>query len=226
MQRQPFSILQFFCLFTLLSTTTFDVYAQNQAPWQTWKKNKTITILTRTSEHQSLPEIKATLVVNSTLSGFISFISDYEHLPNWLFNAQSAALLKQVSPQENIFITKFQSIWPVKPREMVIHSVIKQNDDYSLEIEASDASASVEVSTGFIQMQVIKAHWYIMPHSANEISITYSVIVDAKGNIPKWISKRMALKGIWATLSNIQQQLPNSKWQKIKQPYINEPSTQ
>lgn len=209
---------------TTFVALSFNTVANDQGEnhWSIWKENSDISVAYSTNQNSAFSEIKASVKLSSNLSGFISFISDYEHLPNWLVNSESASLIEQISPQENIFITSFQGIWPVKPREMVITSRISQNKDYSLDIHVTDASDKHPVSPEFIRMQVIKAHWKIIPVNTNEIEVTYSFIVDAKGNIPKWLSKRMALSSIWATLNNIKQQVPDDKWQKLTLPYISE----
>jgi hypothetical protein len=50
--------------------------------------------------------------------------------------------------------------------------------------------------------------------TAERITITYQFMVDPKGNLPLWLTKPMTLNGIWTTLHNIQNQLPQSKWQR------------
>jgi len=71
-------------------------------------------------------------------------------------------------------------------------------------------------------MQVLKAHWQIVPTKVNQIEIRYQFIVDPKGNIPQWLTKPMTLNGIWTTLNNMREQLPNSKWQQKRRVDIKE----
>lgn len=67
---------------------------------------------------------------------------------------------------------------------------------------------------------MISAHWLITPLINNQISIEYQFIADPQGSIPKWLINRLTLQSIWTTLDNIEQQLPDSPWQKQTLPQI------
>ncbi len=71
-------------------------------------------------------------------------------------------------------------------------------------------------------MQVLKAHWLVVPTKTSQIEISYQFIVDPKGNIPQWLIKPMTLNGIWTTLNNIREQLPNSPGQQKSRADIQE----
>jgi hypothetical protein len=71
-------------------------------------------------------------------------------------------------------------------------------------------------------MKVYSAHWKIVPIALGKIRITYQFIVDPNGNIPQWIARPMTLKGIWTTLNNMKEQLPNSQWQQQTKKTIRE----
>jgi hypothetical protein len=56
-----------------------------ELPWKKWKQSENLTIISRPSKINELTEIKATAIVNSSLSGFISFIQDViTLLTGWL----------------------------------------------------------------------------------------------------------------------------------------------
>lgn len=211
--------------------SAFSLAAQNQPeaernvkskPWKIWRESQQLKVSYRPSEHKSLIEIKAEAKLTSTLSGFIYFIEDLAQMPNWLDNAKSAEILEQFTVSENIFITRFNGLWPVSAREMIVHSRYWQNDDLSLEIAVIDASDFIPKNRKAVRMQVHSAHWKIIPTAAKQIEISYQFIVDPKGNIPQWLTKPMTLNGIWTTLNNLQEQLPSSDWQQQQKSHIKE----
>ena len=202
--------------------TTKVLYANEIAPWKTWRESQQLKVSYRPSGYKDLIEIKAQATLNSTLSGFIYFIEDLPNMPNWLDNAESAEILEQFTVSENIFITRFNGLWPVSAREMIVHSRYWQNEDLSLEIAVIDANDFIAKHKKAVRMKVHNAHWKLIPTSANQINISYQFIVDPKGNIPQWLTKTMTRNGIWTTLNNLQEQLPKSHWQQKRKSHIQE----
>lgn len=191
-------------------------------PWQVWRQDAELKVSYRTSQYNDLLEIKAQAQVASSLAGFMYFLEDLALLPVWLDNAESAKIINQITANENIFITRFKGLWPVSAREMVVHSHYWQNDNLSVEIAVKDASDSIIATKNTIRMQVLKAHWLVVPTKTSQIEISYQFIVDPKGNIPQWLIKPMTLNGIWTTLNNIREQLPNSPGQQKSRADIQE----
>jgi len=214
-----FSVTHFrrlsYCLLIFLLLLNNNVQANDLSSWNIWKQNSEFSVFYRASQYDDVIEIKAQAKVNSSLTGFIYFIEDFKQAPHWLDNIESAKYISQSSSNENIFITRFKGLWPISAREIVAHSRYWQNEDLSIEIAVKDASHAIEKTQDVIRMQLLSAHWTIVPMSADRIAITYQFMVDPKGNIPLWLTKPMTLNGIWTTLHNIQSQLPQSKWQRL-----------
>ena len=181
-----------------------------------------------------LIEIKATAKVNSTLSGFLFFIQQVDNTPNWLVNASTSSIIKQLSTNENIFLIEFLGVWPLKPRLLVLHSTYWQNNDLSVEIKLSDerniTTAKLipflsEDIHNFLQIKTYQAHWKIIPQkvkvrgdektaTSSQLLIEYTFIADGIGDSPQWLANHLALKSIWKSMRNIKRQLPKNQWQK------------
>jgi hypothetical protein len=66
----------------------------------------------------------------------------------------------------------------------VAYSRYWQNEDLSIEIAVKDASNALEKTQDVIRMQLLSAHWTIVPMAVDRIVITYQFMVDPKGNLP------------------------------------------
>lgn len=192
---------------------SFATKTLNPSPWTTWKKSEHIQVDYKQIEANELIEIQAKVTIKSSLSGFLLFIQDTKNINQWLDNAHSSKTLKAVTPQENVFITHFNHYWPISERYMVVTSHYWQNSDLSLEIEVSDMNDESYFIQDKIKIEITKAHWRIQPNKDNTITIKYNVIADPKGAIPIWLTKHLALNGLWKTMNNLQEQLPQSSWQ-------------
>lgn len=196
------------------TSSNFTTEPLNYSSWKTWKENKNIKVNYQQIKGSDLIEIKAQATIQSSLAGFLFFIQDTDNITQWLDNAHSSNVLKQISPQENVFITSFKSYWPITERYMVVSSRYWQNEDLSLEIEVKDINEKEYLNNEQIKIELLKAHWKITPVDRQNINIVYTIIADPKGAIPFWLTKRISLNSLWKTMNNMQKQLPLSPWQK------------
>ncbi len=209
-----------FLLISSYSVNAYSVEATKEFLWVEWKKNNDLSVTYRKLKNKPLIEIKAKITVNSSISGFILFLQDTQHITNWLDNVKSSHVVEQISPQENTFITHFNSFWPVTERYMVVTSRYSQHSNLHLEIKVEDNPLEKYKIKDKIKIEVIKAHWLITPKATNVLTIEYSFIADAKGTIPFWLIKRLQLNSIWKTMNSLKEQLPHSTWQSQQLPHI------
>jgi hypothetical protein len=195
-------------------------------PWKTWKQSQNLSISSRVSAIDKLTEIKATALVSSSLSGFLSFIQDVNNTPKWLTNASSSKIIKVFSATEHIFTVNFTAIWPLDPRYSQLHSHYWQNSNLSVEIELED-DFSVDIEhSDVVRIKFYQGHWLLTPRINKEhqkqLLIEYTFIADSGGKLPKWFADQLALKSILKSMKQISLQLPQSKWQQQNIPGITE----
>lgn len=229
----------FIPLITLCVLPHLVIASEIEISWKVWKKNSQLSVSYRPASafnkklSSELIEIKATAKVNSTLAGFLLFIQQVDNTQNWLVNASTSQIIKQISLNENIFFIKFLGLWPLKPRLLVLHSTYWQNDDLSVEITLSDEMSITdtrlikllaEEKKTFLRIKTHYAHWKITPQKiksirekqdnpSRQLFIEYRFIADGVGDSPKWLADHLALKSIWKSMRNIKRQLPKDKWQ-------------
>jgi len=186
-----------------------------EMPWKTWQENANQKVQYRAVSNSNLIEIKGKATLKSSLSAFLLFIQDIDNISNWLDSTRDAKVIAQISSSESIFTVYFDNVWPVKTRQVVMHSKFWQKPNRSIKIQLTDASDKVSDNKSVIKIAVHSAVWLITPKANNYITIEYTFIADPKGSIPKWLVHRLSLKSIWKTLKNLQQQLPCSPRQKM-----------
>jgi len=200
-----------------------NIYSANSAsiepihPWKTWKKSKNLSVSSRVSTIDNLTEIKATALVNSSLSGFLLFIEDVNNTPNWLTNANHSEVISQLSATESIFIVTFSAIWPLKARHLQLHSTYWQNNDLSVEIQLQDDFSIDMAHSDAVRIKFYNGHWLLTPvinNNIKQLNIEYTFIANSGGDMPKWFEEQLALKSILKSMKKLSQQLPKSKWQQ------------
>lgn len=197
-----------------------------ELPWKKWKQSKRLSVSSRISTIDHLTEIKATALVNSSLSGFLLFLQDVNNTPAWLTNASDSKVIKHISATEHIFTVSFSAIWPLKPRYLQLHSHYWQNKDLSVEIQLKD-DFSVDIEhKDAVRVKFYQGHWLLIPTLNNQqqkqLSIEYTFTADNGGEMPKWLADQLTLKFILKSMKNMSLQLPQSKWQLKTIPGITE----
>ena len=184
--------------------------------WTLWKKSKNLTVEYRDTSDKTLIEIRAKATINSSLSAVLLFLQDTKSIPNWLHNTRESIIIKEISARENISIITFDAFWPIKAREMIIHSQYWQNNDLSVEVAIEDVGKNYQQygSDDVIQINIVSAHWNIYPKLNNTLDIEHTIIANPNGSIPNWLANHIALKSMWKTLVNINNQLPKSPYQQ------------
>ncbi|MBU2870931.1 hypothetical protein [Colwellia sp. E2M01] len=224
-------------LIPLLSSLIFVFFSHNifanttpaltaDVPWKVWQENNEQSVSYRpvTLQDEQLIEIRATAKVKSSLSGFLYFLETVTNTPNWVVNATESKILTQHTTANTTFYIKMTTMWPFKPRVLLLNSQYWQNDDLSLHIKITDITPeSVQQKmlandidvTEYLQVKVHDAYWQIAPIKDNpaEILIEYVFIADGRGKIPSWLADHVALKSIWKSMRNLKQYLPDEKWQ-------------
>ena len=208
------SILIFCSIFPALGSQT----GQN---WHLSKQSVTTAVYYRNIDKRDLIEVKAQVVVSSSLSGFLLFMQDTDQTNQWLDNAQESKIIKKLTPTSSILKTTFSGFWPVSARMMLVKNTYWQNEDLSVEVNTVNAKkeqferydGEYDGTEALILIDVISAHWTLIPITPKKLIVNYQFIVDAKGSIPHWIVNKMALKSTWKTLENLRKALPISRWQ-------------
>jgi hypothetical protein len=220
-------IIPFIIAFIVSNTCIVkEAYAAPEHTWKKWKQFKNLTVSSRVSSVEQLTEIKATAIVNSTLSGFLSFIQDVNNTPNWLANVKNSKILKKLSATEQIFTIDFSTIWPLQPRYLQLNSHFWQNSDLSVEIELKDDFNISINNSSAVRVTLFQGHWLITPKLSNnkrkQLIIEYTFIADNGGDIPKWLADQLTLKSILKSMKKMSLLLPQSKWQQQSIPCITE----
>ena len=188
----------------------------NVQPWTIWEKNENVSVKFREVPNTVLIEIKAQVTVTSSLSGALLFLQDTTNITRWLENVNYSKVIENISAQENISKTAFDSFWPIKNREIIVRSRYWQNEDLSVEVSIEDQSLNYRhlITEDALPITIVFAHWKVTPHINNTITIEHVVIADPNGSIPSWITNRMALKSMWRSMLNVTEQLPVSSFQQ------------
>lgn len=202
---KPAKIWLFYVI--LMTIIPHKVFAtkMTETSWEIWRETDQIIIQKRPFQATQLIQLNACLKTTGKRDQALEFLTKPKHIKTWLDNVNSVEVVKQLSANTNIMSTKLNSVWPVKPRHAYVHSVITQHTNGDYEIVQSDAGEPYQAADNHIRVLFIQGNWLISTLNGDQIQLCYTVVADPKGNIPKWIANRVAVRSMWRTLTTFEQ---------------------
>jgi len=179
-----------------------DTIAQNRdSTWVMAKNKDDIELYARFPEESRFKEVKATCVFLAEIPDLIETVLDVESYPDWVSNIKEGGRLEKISDREyiNYYIADFP--WPLKDRDVVLHTILVQEEDSkSVYIKLEGRSTFIPEKKSIVRIQNIHAYWYFTPEPSGMVRVSYQMLVDPGGNIPVWLINKFLIEGPYQNL--------------------------
>ena len=206
----------FIFLYMLLPFTVPRLQAQDNA-WKLVKNEDGIRIYSRqASESRPLKELRVVSDVQGSLSAIISVFSEKSRFPKWVYGCGSAQMLELVSAFETYHYQTTEMPWPVQNRDLILHTIIKQNPDTKvITIDCIGVPDYRPQNKDYIRIMAYKAFWVLTPKPNGIVEINYTISFDPGGNLPDWVINMVSAEGPLKTVRNLRTILPEYKNMKL-----------
>ncbi|MCG8323515.1 MAG: START domain-containing protein [Cytophagales bacterium] len=192
--------------------TTFD--------WELKKEKNGVQIYARKVPGWAYQELKVTMQVESTLSGLIAVLKDVPAYPEWVYMCTDAYLYEN-STYEEYYYAKFDAPWPVKHRDLIVHSVLKQDTTTKTVIFKGEGIPGYRPNTeGIIRIPKFDGRYLLVPKGNNLVDITYLVKLDPGGLLPGWLVNLVSYSGPFHSFVKLKDFVKQDKYQKTKLAHI------
>jgi len=213
--------------FKAISLVIFSIfYASNSianSNWELSKKERGISVFVSKNKISTMKSFKGVMTINSRLSPLVKVLNDSSIYPKLFHNCKSAKTLKELSKVESYRYMITSMPWPVKNRDFVVHSKLKQNKSNNQIVITSNAEPNYSpLKAGMVRIQKMKARWILTPLKKGQVKVVYEVNVDPAGKLPKWLVNLMAVDMPFYTLKNLREIVRKSSYQSAKLEYIND----
>lgn len=214
---QKICLVPFLCLGLLSS-----VYADN---WRLDKEEGGIKIYTRAIQGSSIREIKGEVLINSSLDSVLAVFKDIPQFTRWQYKNTKAWLLEERGIAECYHYQNLTMPFPVKDRDMIIHSQVTQLGE-NIKIVSSSANTFCDNST-LKACEAIKQSKNVMitrlqgehlftPQKEGGVKLVWRQHAEPAGKIPKWLVNQLLIDVPFNTLKNLRKQVKLKKYQKAK----------
>jgi hypothetical protein len=158
-------------------------------------------------------EVKASAFYPGKPESFLLLLQDTGSVRRWLKQSKDARLLDGSTADHWRVYTRFQSVWPVSPRDMVTCAVLSGRTGPELHIRISDCSELVPETPDYLRIRDVKAVWTL---TAKELGfeLQYQGSANPGGDLPAWLVKQLTLSSLRASFIAFKTELQRPDYQR------------
>ncbi|MDF3127182.1 START domain-containing protein [Rheinheimera sp. 1928-s] len=177
----------------------------------TWTSLKTKAGISLSYRYNPELEVKASAFYPGKPESFLLLLKDTKSVRRWLKQSEDAKLLEGSTESHWKVYTRFQSVWPVSPRDMVTCAdVIRKMK--SLLVQISDCSDLVPETKDYVRIRDVKAVWTLTPKDQG-FDMQYQGSAHPGGELPKWLVKQLTLSSLRASFVAFKTELKRPAYQ-------------
>lgn len=156
-------------------------------------------------------EIKASAFYAGKPENFLLLLQDTKSVRRWLKQSKDAKLLDGSTEHHWKVYTRFQSVWPVSPRDMVTCADVIETKK-SLLIQISDCSDLMPETKDYVRIRDVKAVWTLTAKNQG-FELHYQGSANPGGELPEWLVKQLTLSSLRASFMAFKTELKRPAYQ-------------
>ena len=177
-----------------------------------WTSLKTKAGISLSYRYNPELEIKANAFYPGKPESFLLLLKDTKSVRRWLKQSEDARLLDGSTEHHWKVYTRFTSVWPVSPRDMVTCADVLKNEN-SLLIEITDCSDLVPEAKNYVRIRDVKAVWTLTVKDQG-FDMQYQGSANPGGELPKWLVKQLTLSSLRASFVAFKTELKRPAYQE------------
>lgn len=191
--------------------------------WKLVKNKNGIKAYTSEQENSSVNRVKVTTSIKTSLTALTSVLKDFSSHKNWIYNCILTQKMKVISETEYYFYTKSKAPWPISYRDIVTHTVIKQDKKTkTVTFTATGKPNYIKKKEGIVRVKKLNGRWEFIPHKNGIVDLRFYLLIDAGGTLPTWVVNAAIAEGPFQTVQNLVKQVQKEKYKNIKLSFIEE----
>ncbi|MNZ12904.1 START domain protein [compost metagenome] len=117
----------------------------------------------------------------------------------WIHECREQKLLKLEGSQSWTY-TRFNTPWPVTPRDSVLHVTSQLGADGSVTRILEGVPDYLPEAKGYVRVTQVEGLWKLVPKGAGEVEVTYQLHTEPGGSVPSWLANSFVVDAPFNTL--------------------------
>ena len=186
-------------------------YAQKECVLR--KEKDSIKVYTCDNENSRFKTIKASLIMNATLSQVASIIMDVEKYDAWQFNTVLAKTLSKPNENDITFYSEVDAPWPIANRDLIIRIQLSQDKTSKIvTLNCNSLPKFLPEKHQIVRVPFSKALWVLTPISKNKVQVNYAIEINPGGAVPPWMVNMVCAQGPYDSFKNFKARLASKKF--------------
>lgn len=187
--------------------------AAAEPTWTSLKTKAGISLSYRynTSFDNKRLEVKASAFYPGKAESFLLLLKDTKSVQRWLKQSEDARLLDGSTESHWKVYTRFQSVWPVSPRDMVTCANVIRKEN-KLVVQINDCSELVPEAKNYVRIRDVKAVWTLTAKDQG-FNMQYQGSANPGGELPEWLVKQLTLSSLRASFVAFKTELKRPAYQ-------------
>lgn len=140
-----------------------------------------------------------------------------------MYNCVKAKILKPVNDTEYFFYTLSNAPWPINKRDIISHTIIKQDKNTKkVTISAKGATSYLKENKGIVRIKHFNSKWEFYPKTNGTVNITFYLQIDIGGVILAWATNIAIAEGPFQTIQNLISEVKKEKYKNAELSFIEE----
>ncbi len=197
-------------IFFLFMVSTLS-YAQKECVLR--KEKDSIKVYTCNNDNSRFKTIRASVVMEATLSQVASVIMDVEKYETWQFNTISAKKLEKPTDEDVTFYSEVDAPWPIANRDLIIRIQLSQDKQTKIvTLNCNSLPKYLPENKQIVRVPFSKALWVLTPLSNNRVNIDYSIEINSGGAVPAWMVNMVCAQAPYESFRNFKARLASKKY--------------
>ena len=194
--------------------------------WTLKKSGDGIEIYLRDYPGSKTKEFRAVMRIPGTsLSGMMAVFDDAPSYPRWMHNCIEARVVKKISLSERFTYSATRAPWPVSPRDMVTHTLVRQDPKtLAVTLEIHAVPDYLPPVSGRVRVPKLDALWTFSPGGNGGVLVTYQMHSEPGGSLPAGLANMAVTDMPYNTFIKLRNIVREEKYAKARFPQITEPA--
>jgi hypothetical protein len=188
----------------LLAVITAPAAMCEEALWELLQQDKDINIYSRPVDGSSYNEVKATVLINASLTHVSTLLGDGNGCAKWRTKCKSSEVIKPVSEHERYLYMVLDLPWPATDRDVVLHSTTTIDAQVKTATVNLQSSSSHYPPSKFVRAET-SGQIVIRAAGDKQVEFTYIMHTELGGSLPVGLVNSELADGAFADLSLLRQ---------------------
>lgn len=143
-------------------------------------------------------------VINASVAKLRALQEDVAGACAWVHECQSQKLLKHEGDKAWTY-TRFNTPWPVTPRDSVLLITTKEGADGSVTRTLKEQPTYIPEEKGYVRVAEVEGFWKLVPKGPNQTEVTYQVHTEPGGSVPSMLANKFVVDAPFNTLKALRE---------------------